>query len=877
MADRLTRLEVLCGQQPRVLTGIDFVQVVDPTTQTTLRVYFLIEPDSVTPPLATPVDLANPSNGALNVEASIAAVNGGSELEVLSKDWKQVQLDSLTRVCLEVVVAEPGGFEPYRLSLDHQPAGAAPDQLDPFSSTVVFDFKQACETGVDCRHEPGCPHDPGVDFPVDYLARDFGSLRRTLLDFTAQRYPDWREPIPADIGVMLLEIMAAMGDEFAYAQDRNDAETRFGSATQRASLFAHSRLVEYEPRRGRPARGEVVVQATAAGVVRRNAVVWAASRATSLVPFSIDDDLWVHPFWNSLMVHTPDPSQTCLAAGQISILLRGAPGPGATPADPSHPGNAQTVQDFLVGRRAMLRSDPVDASTPNRAWPVTVTSAEQLEDPLIPAGGPPTPLIRLGWATSEATPFDLLLDGLTFTLNVAAVTAGEPVTAYARAGTDQDVEGSHAALPEAVRQQLYQMPRLVERQGPYAAEQGNQRTIVARFGLAATETTSLRFDDAGRPALEVTELIAPAGGFPLTLPPDSVEVFDLFDDDVVPWEFERDLLDLQLDTRGFTVEPGMWRIVETHRIPLNEAKQLLTAPTFRVPVDELPFSDYAGNDGWTVKFGFGDLGEPPANGTLLRFRYFTDPGLDGNIASFAIAVSWPLGAAPDPLFTGLVSEVTNPLPFDNATAEETAGSIRLNAPQFYRERPRRAVRPEDYSVIIELLDFVQRAYSTTRWTGSWSTDFVAVDPVDSIAITDGQRRGLATEIDCIRLATRDARPIDPIYVDLDIEVLVCVAVGFYAGDVVERVRERLARPGLFAPDNFTFGDPLRRSTVEAAVQAVPGVAHVEAINVRVHGVGDWRPFDEAAIRTDPDEIIRLQDDPDRSTLGLLRVRATGVM
>ena len=33
---------------------------------------------------------------------------------------------------------------------------------------------------------------------------------------------------------------------------------------------------------------------------------------------------------------------------------------------------------------------------------------------------------------------------------------------------------------------------------------------------------------------------------------------------------------------------------------------------------------------------------------------------------------------------------------------------------------RRAVRPEDYSQIIERMPFVQRASSTTRWTGSWS-------------------------------------------------------------------------------------------------------------------------------------------------------------
>ena len=226
------------AQSPRVLTGIDFVQVVNPAVQTRLRVFFLIEPDDVTPVLVTPATLVNAANGATDIQVSITPLTAGSApVEVTRKDWRRVTLDSLTRICLEVVVAAPGGFEPYRLTLTHVPPALGPNQLDPFSSSVVFDFKQACETGFDCEHHRGCPHDPGVDFPVDYLARDFGSLRRALLDFAAQRHPDWREPIVADMGVMMLEIMAALGDEFAYAQDRYDAETRFGSATQRASLL----------------------------------------------------------------------------------------------------------------------------------------------------------------------------------------------------------------------------------------------------------------------------------------------------------------------------------------------------------------------------------------------------------------------------------------------------------------------------------------------------------------------------------------------------------------------------------------------------------------------------------------------------------------
>ena len=60
------------------------------------------------------------------------------------------------------------------------------------------------------------PPSNGVDYPVDYLARDFWSLRRALLDFAADRYPKWAERIEADQAVMLMEIMAALGDEFAY-------------------------------------------------------------------------------------------------------------------------------------------------------------------------------------------------------------------------------------------------------------------------------------------------------------------------------------------------------------------------------------------------------------------------------------------------------------------------------------------------------------------------------------------------------------------------------------------------------------------------------------------------------------------------------------
>jgi hypothetical protein len=865
-----SRRAALCDQNPLVLTGIDFVQVVNPADQRVLRVFFIVEPDQLVPPLATAADLGNLSNGAPNVSARIVAVHGGAEIPVTRKDWLQVPLDSLVRVCLELQVEAPGGFEPYHMLLDHL-VPESQNQLDPFLGECVFDFKQGCETGFDCQEEDRCLPEAGVDFAVDYLARDFGSFRRALLDFAAQRYPEWREPIEADMGVMLLEIMAQLGDEFAYTQDRYDAETRFGSATQRASIEALARLVDYDVDRGRPAQGEIVLTALAGpgGDVNAGAVVWALGDSAGPIPFSLDEDLWVHKLWNAVKVHDPDPEILCLARGRNELLLAlNKPALGEVPDDPDNPGNPMPLADFLGTRRAMILSDPADAEWPKRGWPVTISAVEEFDDVLLGQH-----VVRIRWDEADATPFDLPYDGLSVALNVAPATAGRPVTEYVRAGDDGDVDSVYAGMSPRMRAKLRAMPPLIEREGPwrdagrpsrYAPDAGivgdprDERAIVMRYGLAATENASLRFHPDGRPPVAVEELIVVEPG---TLPVNPFDLFESFAAGGKSWSWTDDLLEADAADAVFTAEPGMWRTVKTYQLPFGD----------------FAFRDYAGNDGWTLKFGFGDLGDAPNDGTLLRVRYFTDPGPAANVASFAIGLTPPDGGAPDPGFNGRIAAAVNPLPFANARGEESSASVRLNAPQQYRARPHRAVRPEDYSAIIEREPWVQKAHAVTRWTGSWSTDFVAVDPKKSIAITPEQRGLLAAEIDCIRMVTRDARPVDARYLDVDIEVVICVDARAYAGEVIERVRDAIAPPGFFDPDNFTFGQPLIRSALEAAVQRVPGVAHVETIAIRIHGVCDWRPFDEAELPVDADTIVRLQNDPDRSTLGLLRIKSAGGM
>ena len=124
----------------------------------------------------------------------------------------------------------------------------------PIFNGVEFSFKQGAPA-FDCRRrEHECPPEAFVDFPVDYLARDFVSIRNALLDYASQRYPRWIEKIEADAGVMLAETMAALGDEFSYIQDRYAREAYLETATQRRSLRYHTQLVDYPIHDGLSAR-----------------------------------------------------------------------------------------------------------------------------------------------------------------------------------------------------------------------------------------------------------------------------------------------------------------------------------------------------------------------------------------------------------------------------------------------------------------------------------------------------------------------------------------------------------------------------------------------------------------------------------------------
>jgi hypothetical protein len=282
------RLTALCEQD--TLTGIDFIQVVDPATQTLLRVFFVIDPDLVVPPWTIIPPLPAPQEAPfLADDIRIVSVSGGdsvAQVEVTAARFVRRTFAGQERVVLEIETAHPGDFSIYVLHIDS-------DRLDPFFNDVEFSFKQGCPSRFDCREkEPPCPDEALVDFPVDYLARDFTSLRLALLDFAAQRYPGWQERLEADAGVMLSEVMAALGDELSYLQDRYAREAHFQSATQRRSLRWHTSLVDYPIHDGLSATTLLAIEASVNGAfVAAGMRVWGRADDGSAIPFEIGNGL----------------------------------------------------------------------------------------------------------------------------------------------------------------------------------------------------------------------------------------------------------------------------------------------------------------------------------------------------------------------------------------------------------------------------------------------------------------------------------------------------------------------------------------------------------------------------------------------------------
>lgn len=804
------RLELLRAQT--ALTGIDFVYVHD--SQTIADVYWHVEPDTLDLPL-----VADLVTDQVSITSRHAPQRG--TVAVTALGWPTVD----GRTVLRLIVDEPGDFVIYRL-------GVADARIDDHYNHVPFSFKAGCPSRLDCApRRPPCPDELPPGPPTDYTARDFWQLRRAMLDAATMLEPGWQDRSVADQLVMLTEVMASIGDELSYYQDRIRWEASFEHATQLRSLRRHAQLVDHRIHDGLGASTWLTVIAggpIGIGNIPAGTSVWAESETGTRISYSIgtglDDELAGGSYGvdfrrNTLTPHLPDDAASCLPAGSTSLAVAGHVG-AAFPAPGDPP--------LLVA----LHELPADAGVDPRTWVLPVTSGVDDIDPIVPdpaTGTSPAPITVLTWSPDDAPPFDLSLEDTTVYGNIVPATAGATYRTefvIGPAGT--------TGIPEAI-----------ERQGPGGSTEFlHSLPDPDRLGLV------------WRPALH--DAIG-AGADPRQSAPELAVLEDRSPDPAVRWAWRPQLVGPQASTpddRHVTLDDGTWG----------------AAATYHRPGAEIVHHDWLRGDGYVLRFGDGEFGAPPPRGANFEAVYRLGNGPAGNLPAGAIT-----HCDPDPL----IDSVRNLTAVTDGMVMESIADVRRVAPYEWQTVTYRAVRTEDYAEALTRLEWVQAAGAVARWTGSWLSIIATPDPEDAVALSDPWRDDGRRQLDRFRQAGRDVILGEPRYADLDLDIEVCVEPSSYRGEVTGRVLHALvgdpARPSdpyFFDPGRFVFGTPLSRAALEAAIQVVPGVRAVEGLSYRRRGNHDWRPVPER-VTVAVDELVRVVNDPGHPERGTVRILPRG--
>jgi hypothetical protein len=793
---------------PRLLNGIEALEVAP--GQRRLRVHFVF-------PLAlVPAQPLTPAN---------VEIRGG----VRVRDPRVTAISWQDEV-LTVDVAQSGDFSTYVLRLVASPGVAAPPaDIDPALAQVEFSFKVDCPSELDCRSDPTCPPVPRTAPAIDYLARDYATFRRLLLDRLAALMPGWRERNPADLWVAVAEAVAFRGDEIAYFQDAVATEAYLGTARQRVSVRRHARLLDYTLHDGCNARTWVAFEAEddADGQVLPGCdpttgmdgtllltrvpglptTVDAATAQSALDGGALAFEL-LHPITlfaahNHLRLHTWSDDACCLPQGATQAFLRDDPLRRLR----LRPGDVllfESLASATTGERAdadrqqrhAVRLTRVDPEAPLNNG---VRGAPSLRsDPVTGQA-----LVEVEWHGEDALPFALCLSKRiagTLTVDMAGACGNVALADHGRSA-------SRAAplLPLPGGRLPHYTP---DDSGPAAplTQQGRVRVAgsesLATIDPAASASAALRRSPADvQPALDVRSL-----------------------DQRRRWTARRDLIASDGQASEFVVE---------------------TDDDGRV----------------TVRFGDGINGRQPSATEGLQARLRSGNGAVGNIGADAIAHVVAHG----------VATLRNPIAATGGVDPLAPVQARLDAPHAFR-RQERAVTSADYAAVTEREPRVQRAVATRRWTGSWHTQFITVDRRGGEDLDPDFEAELLRFVERYRLAGHDVEFDAPQFVALDIELHVCTRRGYFAADVQRRLLATFSSvvpEGFFHPDQFTFGQPVYLSALIARAMAVPGVSYVTPTRFQRLGRNPAGEIDAGLITLARLEIARLDNDPNAPEHGRL--------
>jgi hypothetical protein len=829
--DERRRNEVRGGND---INGIDFLEVVDRDApsddlrQRLLRVHLLNVPQE---------------------DASIAADNirieGGERIRNIEV------LDGGVTVggehppnVVSVTVDHPGDFSVYTLRFVRSDSGQdtrPPENFDPMLASVEFSFKVECPSEFDCRAGRTCPPEVRSTPRIDYLAKDYASFRRLMLDRMAVLVPEWQERNAADLGIALVELLAYTGDHLSYEQDAVATEAYLGKARRRISVRRHARLVDYFISDGSNARTWVQIEVSSQFVLPAKTslatrIPHQVTRITEedrrllekAIVFETMHDIELFPNHGEMKLYTWSDERCCLPVGATRATLADHfPNLRADEGEDED----ENVRHILVFEE-VLGPDTGDSGDADRTHrhAVRLTEVRAFNESGDPLTDPVTnlPITEIAWSDEDALPFALCIssrvseDDESIQIENVSVARGNIVLAdHGRT----IVEAQWEPVPEP---RLYYAPKTASDR----CKPPDPKLIPIRFYPRLKEKHVTQAAEP-KPVLLKSARAAMQWEQHQVLPEIRLMSDQAGEGD---WEPKRDLLNSSDDGEHFVAE---------------------------IESDGSAF----------LRFGDDDHGKRPNAGTRFTPEYRVGNGVVGNIGVDSLKHILSDNDA--------IIKVRNLTPGQGGAEPESIENVRQRAPYAFRTQER-AVTQNDYETVTERHPDVQRVAATARWTGSWHTWFLTVDRKGGLDVDQEFKTEIRNHVERFRVAGYDLEVDGPLFVPLEIEMFVCVKPEHFRSDVKEALlkifsNQRLAdgRLGVFHPDNFTFGQTVYLSPLYARAQAVPGVASVEFKTFQRQREPDPKPLNTGKIPMDRLEIARLDNDRNFPERGVFRLEMGG--
>jgi hypothetical protein len=659
--------------------------------------------------------------------------------------------------------------------------------------------------------DPGGVAPEGERWPtdVDYLSKDYNSFKVLILEYLAERDPAWKERSEADIGIMLVDLLAFAGDYLSAYQDAVGTEAYLSTARLRTSIRRHALLLGYALSEGCNARVwvhcdlESETSYTLAGgtLIRAGDPVDSplagppppptAGEARTLF-FETMYQVELFPRHNRMPIYAWRSDDYALPAGATGATLRGH------------------FPSLRKGDVLIFQSSSLDVEDPPLAHAARLSAEPVLGVGPLP-DEEPQPITTIEWFLADALP------------------AALPVCARSGGRVRRDlttVLGNNVAADQGCSELAPEPLTVGDEEKVRLQLRVDDLTYAVPFDPAAAAETPASETLLQDPAAATAQVVligrtSAAGGVQPAPAP------CLSRDDILArrstWRSVRSLVQASRYARQFVVEQD---------IPSRAS----------------------------IRFGDGRNGRRPEPGTTFAATWRSGSGSAGNIAAntpLALAVAPLLG---EPALPPPIRSLSNPLPAAGGQAAESLDSARLTAPQQIDDQ-RRMVIEADYVRAALEFDGVIDAWAALAWNGSWYTATVRVQLADGDPMTPSYHTNLLAWLMSRRLMGVSLAVRDAIYVGADVLIEVTPARGVSWPELAQRLRAAFSPDAFFRPDRFHFGEALYASQILSPVMALDGVAGARLL--RLQRVGEPPPSGPAPqlLPIAADEIVEVRSDP----------------